>query len=248
MIELCPGEHWQWDQFSPIYTKYIHEEHPVSPVGCVALSTGMVMLYCKDGITIHNEKFDFENIRKTYYVHTTYQAELDTTPKGPIIEPIYNSTNSSNLGDRFPNDKFIYSLETNDRIAKLLYYIGKDLNLKYDELTYGYASDVIPYLKSLDYNVTTTFLKYDIVDIARHIRQKNIVYIYGSGHAWIIDGCCFNYISENKDDIEDIFIRCNWGSDPKYNGYYCGDVFMMYWCDFNPYEYFVIGKSRTSNI
>lgn len=45
-----------WHQGSP-YDKYVIEEHPGCPVGCVAVATGMIMSKCKNQITYHNTSF-----------------------------------------------------------------------------------------------------------------------------------------------------------------------------------------------
>ena len=244
MVELCPEDYWQWDQKVLPYTKYVDKEHPGCPVGCVGLATTMAMLYSRDTVTVRGEFFNLYAIRNGL-PHPDRRVlnplAFDIEPEHFISIPLYDQAQAM------------------DRIAKLLYLVGKDLNLRYEVgKTSGSSGRVAPYLRRLGYKLVHNNLQsFNVVDIVNNILNENIIYFSASllnqtqigGHAWNIDGCCFDYIDGPTSEIlettiKNIFIRCNWGEGNAYNGYYNGDVFWYNWHKYGEAEYLAVEKTR----
>ncbi len=96
------------------------------------------------------------------------------------------------------------------------------------------------------------FYKYNLLDIVKEIEQGNIIYIFHTsvhnGHAWIIDGCCFDYMSNSseitQDNLANVFVHCNWGNYSAANGYFYGDVFYLSYEMYDKMQYLPIRSTR----
>lgn len=246
IVELCSEESWEWNQSMLPYTKYVEEEYPGCPVGCVGIATGIAMLYCRDSVTISGEYFDL------YAIREGMKNGVSLGPiYGEIHHPKYLDSNLSRL---------IYSKEqAYDKIAKLLLLIGKNLHFKYQpQKTSGQSYKVPDFLIQLGYDVKCdpdnilNFYKYNLLDIVKEIEQGNIIYIFHTsvhnGHAWIIDGCCFDYMSNSseitQDNLANVFVHCNWGNYSAANGYFYGDVFYLSYEMYDKMQYLPIRSTR----
>lgn len=149
-----------------------------------------------------------------------------------------------------------------DRAAKLLYYIGKDVNMNYSPDGSGaYSSDVIPLLIKENFNLKyNNLVSFNIIDAINDLQDDYILYMRGSdingfgGHAWVADGYAYCYemrdpgefgSSYHSDEIDEekAFVHCNWGwggDDTKYNGFFSGDVFSISGYNFGGMQYFAV--------
>lgn len=216
-----------WNQGEP-FDKYVIQEHPGCPVGCVAVATGMIMTYCKYSMTYHGEYF-----------------------------------NNEQINDGLTKDVNTYEYITAaDKAAKLLYYIGKDVNMSYSPGGSGaYSSDVIPLLLKENFNLKyNNLVSFNIIDAINDLQDDYILYMRGSdingfgGHAWVADGYAYCYemiesggfvssIPSDEIDEEKAFVHCNWGwggDDTKYNGFFSGDVFSISGYNFGGMQYFAV--------
>ena len=219
-----------WNQGEP-FDKYVIQEHPGCPVGCVAVATGMIMTYCKYSMTYHGEYFNNEQIN----------------------EGLTKDVNSYEY------------ITAADRAAKLLYYIGKDVNMSYSPSGSGAVSaDVIPLLNKENFNLKyNNLVDFNILDAINDLEDNYILYMRGGdinglgGHAWVADGYAYCYemrdsgefgtsgppFHSDEIDEETAFIHCNWGwggDDTKYNGFFSGDVFSISGYNFGNMQYFAV--------
>lgn len=217
-----------WNQRNP-FDKYVIQEHPGCPAGCVAVATGMIMTYCKDALTYHGELFD--NIQ--------------------INEGLTEDKNSPEY------------ITAADRAAKLLYYIGKDVNMNYSPDGSGARSiAALSLLEKEEYNVLSSILNtFDIIDAIDYMEDNCILYIEGrntngiSAHAWVVDGYAYCYemrepgefgtpdspFHSEEIDEETAFVHCNWGWGGSYDGFFQGEVFKPYW-GYDNIKYFPVKK------
>lgn len=150
-----------------------------------------------------------------------------------------------------------------DRIAKLLYFIGKDLNMNYAVGgSEAYSDDALDLVKKLGYTASS-FKSYNIIDIIKEMRDRNsIIYMDGrevgkpGGHAWIVDGYHYCYkvnsggdgwqttpsIPDENSEIDEnkAFLNCDWGWGGTSNGYYQGEVFDAKYHKFKNMIYFPV--------
>ena len=201
-----------WSQGSP-YNAYVHIEHPNCKVGCVAIAAGQLMSRCKNDLSYHGEDFDFYSINHAVWDDSLEHRPLKTIPDRVLID---------------------YTLEEGiDRIAKLLYWIGKDVNMNYGvEESSTYSSYARTLLQNTGYEVSK-FMAYADSTVMGYIYQDYLIYVDGrwikgtGGHAFIIDGGRFCWNEENNPNsgMRDIYVHCDWGDGGNLNGYYCGNIF-----------------------
>ena len=149
-----------------------------------------------------------------------------------------------------------------DSMAKLLYWLGKDLGIEYKPGTSS-ASILSGYnlCKQLKEVKDLDFYTFDINKITRLIQNDHIIYIDGrnleglDGHAWVSDGVAFCVtIDESernlsqREKIEETYIHCDWGWDGSCNGYYSGSVFKPNEYSFRPSIYFALRRGKNSFI
>lgn len=238
-VVINPKLPLSWDQQGD-FAKYVEMEHPTSPVGCVAVAVGQIMAYCKDSLNYHDITYHFDAIRK--------------------------ATNDSMNIDRGNNDEnctIDYSYdEAIDYIAKLLYWVGKDLFMKYTpgepSSTYSYLAP--PFLARYGYNVReNNLITYQDYLVMERVEQGDLVYIDGrdrntnGGHAFIVDGGTYCYesmpINSTKGEgMRNIMLHCDWGWGGLCNGYFSGDVFSVREFDFERMTFFSVRKSGPQSL
>lgn len=197
-------------QWSP-WNKYVDEKHPGCPAGCVPVATALAICNTVDSLDYLNEKF---------YTDSLYSVISGGLPSVPSY-----------------SDYVKYN-DAVDGIAKLLYYIGADLNTKYSTSeSVASSEDVIPFLKRNNIEVVDSYEEYNtsektIMRMINELYQGGVIYMRGSqeggkyGHAWICDGCMFCYEDKpRKQGLLDWYLHINWGWGGVDNGYYNGEVF-----------------------
>lgn len=217
-----------WYQRQP-YDKYVIQEHPGCPVGCVAVATGQIMVAAKETFHYHDS---------IYYAYAIRDALKDTT----------SSPQTRIIGGK---PKVYTYDEAIDRVAKLLYWIGKDLNMNYAPDGSGaYSNDALKLIKDLGYdtekNVLTTYVDSVVIN---KIFDGNLIYMdgrdfkAGEGHAWVIDGayCCW-LDPFRRIGMLNKFVHCDWGWGGYDNGYYNGSVFTTTYYTFESLRYFAVKK------
>lgn len=218
------------------YNKYVILEHPDCPAGCVAVATANVMIQTLNSKVYHNSHFEFAAIRQIF------KEKNPPTPEQPnrinrIVGPTYPPAN--------PLIKYTYE-EAKDSIAKMLYWIGKDLNMTYTKKgSSAFSSDAYALLKQLKFDIIhPDLVNYNISDICHHINNNCIVYMRGrapsAGHAWVCDGCSF-CINDDGTTFNE-YVYCDWGWNGLSNGYYNGDVFEAAGYAFSGMTYFAVKR------
>ncbi|MDE6315265.1 MAG: Spi family protease inhibitor [Muribaculaceae bacterium] len=256
MIQLCPQKAWQWDQGDSIYAHRVWIEHPECPVGCVGLATGLVITYCSTGpITINNRK---------YHPHKFREGMIygkDERPGSQYPGPIFPNVNPYGIPVEeeepdFSDYEAMYKPIAMYRIAEFLSDIGKDLGLRYTkDATYGDHYKAKSYLQNKGFE-TSALKPFDLNEMITCLENEDILYAYAytykfddfaGAHVWVIDGCCFDYSSDDSGDKENIFLHCNWGENVHMIGFYRGDVLRI---NFNGYynyrspSYFSVKKKQ----
>lgn len=230
---------YNWDQWSP-YNKYVVQEYPDCPVGCVAVATGQIMVNCANDLNYHDFAFNFRAIREA----------LGSEASKPDF------TNDDDIVSDYPiiwGDTVKYSYDTAiDYVAKLLYWIGKDVGMSYKPTGSGADSnDARELLINLGYTVNESFTNFSPEDMLKRLEEKCLLYTRGTvvnnivGHAWIIDGYsfCWKDVSEKTDKIN-ICLHCDWGWNGYCNGYYSGEVFETADYSFGQMKYFSVRNSN----
>lgn len=167
-----------WSQEKP-FDKYVVQEHPGCPAGCVAVATGQIMTACKPYLnSYHGTNFDFRAMNNAF---------------------ANNSSSNSNAPAKIVGGGFYTYEHAVDYAAKLLYYIGIDVDMNYAPGASG-AFSYLAYelFNDLNYDVRENNLtNYAEEDVAKSIYDGYIAYMRGSdtngqgGHAWVVDGCTF---------------------------------------------------------
>lgn len=197
------------------FDTYVSADHPGCKVGCVAVATGQIMLYCKDYLSnYHSHYYSLDQMRlalnpnvdpEVYYPYTTAQAQ--------------------------------------DDMALLLYRISQDVNTVYDPSgSIGDSNDAFLLFQNRRFSIRESGLTtYNDIAAASSVIDGYLVYISGSKlnlegiHAWMIDGCSYRILQIANSQapissgivmraIDNVFVHCNWGWG-SCNGYYRGDVF-----------------------
>lgn len=118
-IKCSIGQRSPWD-------KYVIEEHPGCPVGCVAVAA-LSISHTRSHMKYHGEDFFFKSI--LYALNPNQNVNNDSEELAPMaVDVIYPS--------------YDYKTAT-DRMAKFLYWLGKDLNMQYYKTeSSAFSSDV----------------------------------------------------------------------------------------------------------
>lgn len=227
MVQISLSQHSPWD-------KYVIQEYPNCPVGCVAVATALVMSHSKYQITYHNSTFYLKSI-------------ITAISKGPGS----TATNApKRIVNIYPPYQPTYTYEQAvDSMAKLLYWIGKDIDMNYSPDGSGAkSSDAYDLCKSLNFSIPSGYAEFDIKKITQYLNDNHIVYLRGSdidekgGHAWVSDACYFCVAQNDQTQILDTYIHCDWGWGGSCNGYYSGSVFEASSYKFKPSNYFAIKR------
>lgn len=223
------------------YNKYVVEEYPNCPAGCVAVATALVMTYSESDLEYHDEEFYFEAMN-TAIINGPDAAEAKSMSKLSPVVPIVPI---------LPTITYTYE-EAVDLMAKLLYWIGKDVNMSYKTTGSGASSyDAFELIKSLGFELMSDYETFNIDDISWYLKDGCIVYLRGRdltkdvGHAWISDGCrfCVDMLNDPTKIIE-TYIHCNWGWGGSSDGYYSGSVFAASSYNFTPQNYFAVKRNQ----
>lgn len=228
MVQISLSQRSPWD-------KYVIQEHPDCPVGCVAVAAALVMSHSKYQITYHNSTFNLKSI-------------ITAINQGPDSGD--NSTSEQIVGEYNPSIKQTYTYEQAvDSMAKLLYWIGKDVDMRYSpSVSTTYSPKAYNLCESLNFSIPSGYATFDIKKIAQYLKDDHIVYLSGydikaiSGHAWVSDACYFCVDIYDPTQILDTYIHCDWGWGGSCNGYYSGSVFEASGYNFKPNRYFAIKR------
>ncbi len=223
----------QWDPWD----KYVKVEHPGCPVGCVAVATTLVMVHSKEELNYHGSKFEFSKILKGLKGENNFISPLKFSPDPTPVELPYSYGRAV------------------DSIAKLIYWIGKDVDMYYDSgSSSAPSSKAYALCKNLDFSVLSSMERFNIDEIIDYMDAGCIIYMRGSGpstggHAWVADG--YNYCKniDNPGEKLDAFIYCDWGWGGKCNGYYAGPVFSLSVGNvYDSMQYFAVRKEVESSL
>ena len=222
------------DQFAP-FNKFVMDSMKtivdelkiVLPVGCMPLATATVMLYSNiDTIALYDEvfypKFIVDGLRKPKSFGLTDNDEQ--VKKIPFV-----------LDTIAPVLGYSYAEATN-RMAKLLFYLGKYMDTEYiysdlnNIVSNTLPSEALLFLKNFGYTDLDGYVKYNLDEVVEYLLD-HIILVYGyknenkdNGHAWIFDG--LTYLKGRYED--DYYIHCNWGQvNGICNGYYKGEIFKI---------------------
>ncbi len=218
------------------WDKYVIKEYPGCPVGCVAVATALVISHSIKKMEYHGS---------TYYLKSIVNA----------INKGQNSATNAPKRSFYPFQSFEpeYTYEEAvDSMAKFLYWIGKDVNMKYgtdgSSAFHIDAYDLCTSLGLLNDESIRGFSSFDIIEITRLLKNDYILYLGGyeisgkGGHAWVSDGCHYCVDQDDKTTITETYIHCDWGWGGNGNGYYSGSVFSVSSWNFKPTQYFAIKR------
>lgn len=218
------------------WNKYVIQNHPDCPVGCVAVATCVVMSHSKRELNYHGSNFKLKSIVEAISNGPEQILLSDNDNKNAIFMPP--------LAERLPT----YN-EAVDSISKILYWIGIDVDMNYTPSGSGaLSSKAYDLCKSLGFNIPSNYADFDIKEIVEYLNSHHIVYLRGAdidgkgGHAWIADGCYYCVDLNDKAVILDAYIHCDWGWGGSCNGYYSGSVFSASVYNFKPQNYFAVKR------
>lgn len=140
-------------------------------------------------------------------------------------------------------------------MAKLLYWIGKDLKIRYTTNgSWAYSEDAYSLCQELrPMGIPSGYATFNIEDVIEYLKSNNIIYMRGDdknghgGHAWVSDGYSYCLDKDNGNMINP-YIHCDWGWDGKGNGYFTANAFKVENCNFNPTRYFALKKGNYTNL
>lgn len=232
----------QLDQDAP-YNKYVVQNEGDYLVGCVAVASAYVMAYAKDSIRYNGEVFHLKSII----------AGLGMSPKR--IPP-----QGGNWGFISTSTPIYFHEKAMDEVARLLYWIGKNVNMSYGMVdndgnktrnSGAFSSSAYWFIKNkLEYTVSN-YNPFNADEISQYLTDNYIIYMNGSntnpkrgGHAWVSDGCYYLQ-SPSTGEKKDIYLHCNWGWGGSCNGYFTGDIFKPNRTDtFVKMKYFAVKLER----
>lgn len=229
-IKCTIGQRSPWD-------KYVIEEHPGCPVGCVAVATALTLSHAKSYLFYHGEDFYFSSIVKALYEEQVDKGNTEASQDGTVKkDPIYDYKTAA------------------DRMAKFLYWIGKDLNMSYNPGgSSAFSCDVYTLFEELGISIPSGNCRYNQSKIIRYLQNDCIVFMdgcspdnYADGHSWVCDGSIAIVNKENHSEIYQSYLHFDWGWDGAGNGYYSGEVFSAEGYVYKPTVYFAV-STRTWN-
>jgi len=209
------------------WNKYVVNEHPDCPVGCVAVATATVMSYSKRKIKYHGVTYPLKEIIRA----------IEEAPKLEL-QPL-------NIGGGLLS----YTCgQAKDSLAKIMYWIGKDVDMVYDKDGSAASSEKAYSLcSSLGYDIPSGYQDYNFDRIFNYLRKDYMIYLRGKddtvgGHAWVGNG--YHYCVDQNDTtkITSAYIYCDWGQGGDSNGYFNGNVFSALGYNFKPLRYFAVKR------
>lgn len=229
IIGISIGQGNPWD-------KYVIKEHPGCPVGCVPVATALTISHSCSQIRYHGVSYPMKSI-------------ISAIMQGPTEDDLENNTKKRITGGNPVNLPTYTYEQAVDSMAKLLYLLGKDLNVTYTPSGSGaLSSKAYDLCKNLGFTIPSNYAIFDIFKISRYLQDNCIIYMRGrdeqknEGHAWVADGCYFCVDKDDPDIITQTYIHCDWGWNGYCNGYYSGEVFNAGAYNFNPMNYFAVKR------
>ncbi len=221
-----------WHQRYP-WNSVVTEFYPSCLVGCVPLTTAMIMTHCKETLTYHGVNFPLARMG----------AGIDRRVGGRIV--------GGSGGNVLPTITSMPYDSAVNYAAQLLYFIGIDLNTTYGTTASSASSNnALVLLRNLGFTLRhSSFVPFDIDDVSNYIQNGNIIYAKGQNalandrHAWVIDGMGY-CVDPETNEITDRYFNCVWGWGGNYDGFYFGDLFYPIINEtlFIDVEYFAIDK------
>lgn len=197
------------DQRSP-FDKYVIEENPGCPVGCVAVASALIMSHCESELEFNGHRYVFPSIVEAIY---NYQQPFD---KKLATHGLYSEISYD---------------EAIDEMAFLLYEIGKEVKMQYHTNASGaYEEDAVSMLIKSGYDLRPDSIDFDdnVNQLTDCLINDNLALTFGTGHCWVIDGV---YYKIDKSTIggnyTNQYYHCDWGWNGYSNGYYTGEVFTI---------------------
>ncbi len=217
------------------WNKYVDEEHPGCAVGCVAVAAALVLSHSCATLDYHGDVYNMKAIMRVL----NKEWENDWRywwGNSRDYDSSFDVTDSRSSDYQMTYDEAV------DRMAKLLYNVGKDVNMKYGEISTTTSISAYYLCKSLNKNINMGYVDFNVINIIRYLKDDCIIYVNGAasgniGHAWILDGYRYNMDPETK-EISDAYVYCDWGWDGEDNGYYIGDIFETRYANYTPNKYF----------
>lgn len=225
-IKVCLGKRAPWN-------KYIDEEHPGCAIGCVTIASALFLVNSCGVITYHGESFDMPSILAA--LNKEWESFDDNEYKDELV------VDSTRSGAELEEIPYEYAV---DRMAKLLYWLGEDLNTRYKEnSSWAYSSDAFRLCKSLCDGAISNYMSYSTDDVIDYLHNNYILYVdatqvgASTGHAFVMDGYAY---CDNMDMTEKVnmFVHCDWGWDGQDNGFYAGPVFETTYGNYKGSTYF----------
>lgn len=225
-------------QKSP-WDKYVVEENPGCPVGCVAVATALVLTHSTPMIKLHGSAYSCKSIVNAI------SAEQNKD-KG-ISFPTFREKPCE--WDEVEQPTYTYQ-QAVDSMAKILYWIGKDLKMQYSpSVSLAYSEDAYDLCRILGVK-TSRYNDYDVDDVITYLKNQCMIYMRGidmngnGGHAWVCDGYSYCVDSDDKTKMVNQYIHCDWGFGGDGNGYFCGEIFEAAEYRFKPLNYFAVKRGR----
>lgn len=217
------------------WDKYVIEEHPGCPVGCLAVAVAYVMTYSKEKLYYHDTTFQFKRI-------------ISAIENKAIVPVPTTDTETQGINLLPPPAVLSYDWGV-DQMAKLLYWIGADLGLNYTTSGSGGVPMINSYnfCQSLNYSIPSGYANYNINDVTRYLRTDHIICLYGvdingkGAHAWVSDGCMATVSASHPEQPIVNYIHCDWGWGGSCNGYFKGDIFDVGY-QFDVRKYFAVKR------
>lgn len=215
------------------WDKFVIEEHPGCPVGCTAVAAVLVIAHTQYDLFYHGSWFHMKSIINAIKKEQNSRNGITNNAPKRIV-----------IGDIPYQPTYTYE-QAVDSMAKILYWIGKDVNMTYTPSSSGaYSSDIYNLLKSLKFEIPSGYAVYNLAKICNYIKDNHIVYLRGNsikgGHAWVSDGAYFCVDINDSTIVRNAYIHCDWGWGGNSNGYYNGAVFATNVSDFTPTEFFAV--------
>ncbi len=234
IIKTSIGQGAPWNKYVEI------DNHPGDAAGCVAVATALVMSHTCHKLKYHGVEYPMRSI-------------VEAIQKGQASSS-QNSNNSSpqKIVGGYTHDLPTYSYEQAvDSMAKILYWIGKDVGMVYGSQSSANSKRAFDLCKSLNFSIPSGYATYNLTEIVDYLDNNYIVYMRGNnlssggGHAWVADGCYFCVDQSNNDKKYNAYIHCDWGWEGSGNGFFTGEVFNLPSRSYAPKNYFAVLRDAT---
>lgn len=211
----APSNYIKLHQFNP-WNKYIVQEYPGFPVGCVALTTATLMLNSDKTLDYHGTTYIMSAIRRGLTMVITVPSNNSQTISSstePEITPLWNIDNPwiGGIGLTYA--------QAQDRMAGLIYWVAKDLDIKYTtqsipnndgtvseyKVGLGNAAKAHKFLTNLEYDVTPRYtFRHSEDNDNTYERFNQLINYLMSGYVISISG------KDLKHSTDDDYVGHNW--------------------------------------